>query len=708
MSRKDEKKKQRRVPIRLNILFFIVFLLFSVLILQLGVVQILNGEAYQKEIDRTIKDRTKIPVPRGKIYDRNQTLIVDNKSLYSITYTPPKGVQARDRLKVAKELSKYITMYDANDPEDKKKKIKTITERDRKEYWFLLGKNKKNEKLVNKRLTKKEKEELDHGEQYKLMLERITEEEIAQLTEKDEDIILIKKELDKAYSLTPQIVKNEGVTPTEYALVAEHLDELPGINATTDWDREYPLDDTLKNLLGSITTEKRGIPKEKVQHYLAKGYSRNDRVGISGLEEQYEDVLRGRKEQIEYTTDKKGNIIDAKTVVEGKRGKDLVLTIDIEYQERLVKVVQKHLKNAINHSSANRFLEDAIAIAMDPKTGEILALTGQHYNRKTGKFESHDYKVLYDAHRPGSAIKGATVLAGFQSGVATPGQQFFDTPIKIAGTPVKKSVNNMGWVNDLEALRRSSNVYMFNIAMRMGGEYHYSPNKNIKFNPASLQEIRNYFSQFGLGVKTGVDYPYEATGYKGSNPPNLLDYSIGQYDTYTAIQLVQYISTIANGGYRMKPHFVKEIHEPIARDDDELGPVYKNHHPEVLNRVQMKDEWIERVQQGLRLVYSSGTASRFFSNKPYNPAGKTGTAENEVHDEITGQKLGDTNNLVLVGYAPFDEPEIAFAVIVPNLGAIRGQYPISNQIGQGILDEYFDLKKSREQGTISETGEDEE
>src|SRR5699024_1247326 len=131
--------------------------------------------------------------------------------------------------------------------------------------------------------------ELDNAKQYKVMLKKIKDDEIAQLDEKDKEIILIKKELDKAYSLTPQIVKNKGVTPEEYALVAEHLSELPGINATTDWNREYPLKDTLKNLLGSITTEKRGIPSENLQDYLAKGYSRNDRVGISGLEKEYED-----------------------------------------------------------------------------------------------------------------------------------------------------------------------------------------------------------------------------------------------------------------------------------------------------------------------------------------------------------------------------------------------------------------------------------
>lgn len=697
-----KKGKKSRVPIRLNILFFIVFLLFSVLIVQLGIVQILKGEEHQKEIDRTIQDRTKIPVPRGKIFDRNHNIVVDNKPIYSITYTPPKGVQAKDRLEVAKDLSKYIKMYD--DKEDKKKKFKTITDRDLKEYWFLLGKN---EEKVIKRLSKKEKE-LDNAKQYKVMLKKIKDDEIAQLDEKDKEIILIKKELDKAYSLTPQIVKNKGVTPEEYALVAEHLSELPGINATTDWNREYPLKDTLKNLLGSITTEKRGIPSENLQDYLAKGYSRNDRVGISGLEKEYEDVLRGRKEQIEYTTNKKGDVIAAKTVVEGERGKDLVLTIDMEYQKRLDKIVQKHLKNAIQqHPYQNRFLEDALAIAMNPKTGEILAMSGQHYNRKKSKYENHAYKVLYDAHRPGSVIKGATMLSGYQSGVTSPGQQFFDAPIKIAGTKVKKSVSSMGWVNDIDALKRSSNVYMFYIAMRMGGEYNYRPNKSIKFNNSALQEIRNYYSQFGLGVPTGVDYPYEATGYKGDKPKNLLDFSIGQYDTYTTIQLGQYVSTIANGGYRVKPHFVKEIHDPIPKSG-ELGPLFKEINPEILNKIQMKDSWIDRVQEGFRQVYQTpgGTAYRTFGGKSYKPAGKTGTAENAVFHEITGERLADTNNYVLVGYAPHDDPEIAFAVVVPNLGVMSGQYPASQKIGEELLDTYFQLKKERVQTDKNDEQED--
>src|SRR5699024_8931761 len=105
MIKKKKKNKKEQLPLRLNILFFIVFLMFSALILQLGVVQIVNGEAYQDEINRTIKDTTKIPVPRGKIYDRNHNVIVDNKPLYSITYTTLTGVQPEAHLKVAEEVA---------------------------------------------------------------------------------------------------------------------------------------------------------------------------------------------------------------------------------------------------------------------------------------------------------------------------------------------------------------------------------------------------------------------------------------------------------------------------------------------------------------------------------------------------------------------------------------------------------------------------
>src|SRR5690625_682268 len=197
-----KRNVKAQLPFRLNILFFIIFLLFSVLVLQLGVVQILGGASYQEEIDRTIEDTIKIPVPRGKMYDRNHKVVVDNDPIYSITYTPPKGVQAEDKLEVAQKLAQYNEI----DEKDNEK----ITEKNKKEYWYL--KSKENQEKALSRLTEEEKEKLDDVEQYDEMLKRITEEEISDFSKEELKVIAIKRELDKAYELTPHIIKNEGVT----------------------------------------------------------------------------------------------------------------------------------------------------------------------------------------------------------------------------------------------------------------------------------------------------------------------------------------------------------------------------------------------------------------------------------------------------------------------------------------------------------------
>src|SRR5690625_4251724 len=145
MKRAKVRKKKAQIAVRLNLLLFIVFLLFSIMIIQLGVVQILNGETYQEEIDQTILDTTKIPVPRGKILDRYNNIVVDNKPLYSITYTPPKGVQPEDVLELAEDLSDYISMADENGD------LPKLTLRNKREYWYL-----KNEKEANSRLSEEE------------------------------------------------------------------------------------------------------------------------------------------------------------------------------------------------------------------------------------------------------------------------------------------------------------------------------------------------------------------------------------------------------------------------------------------------------------------------------------------------------------------------------------------------------------------------
>nr|WP_245833255.1 penicillin-binding protein 2 [Oceanobacillus timonensis] len=683
----------------MNILFFAIFLLFSALILQLGVVQILNGETYQDEIERTNLDTTSVPVPRGKIYDTNGELIVDNEAMYSITYTPPKGVQADDRLDVAETLAQYIDMSD-------EQYIDRITDRDKREYYLLL-----HQEEIEERLEEVDTEEMDNSEVYTATLELITDDEIADFSDDELEVIAIKKELDKAYALTPQVVKNEDVSAEEYAAVAENLDKLPGINATTDWNRVYPNGDTLTSILGSITSQEEGIPAEDMSAYLTKGYSRNDRVGTSGIEEQYEDFLRGRKEQIQYTTRPNGSIVDSDTIVEGERGKDLVLTTDLGLQQEVDEILLDEFQSMkANSPHANRFATNAFAVVMNPKTGELLSMSGVNYDREEDEYSDAAFMALSSAFEPGSSIKGATILTGYDSGAISPGDTFYDAPLRLAGGGIKKSTHNMGTVDDLSALERSSNVYMFYVALRLGGDYRHPlpDHAGLDIDRAkTIQTLQNYFNQFGLGASTGVDYPYESTGVRGGvpdNPGNILDFAIGQYDTYTTLQLAQYVSTIANDGYRVQPHFLKEAHDPIA-SLDELGPLYYSKNTNVMNRIEMTNDQISRVQEGFRRVYqgSQGTASSYFQNKSYNPAGKTGTAQTAWYEN--GEEVEKLNNLTLVGYAPYDDPEVAFAVVVPYTGISEGN-GINFKVGERILDTYFDIKEDHDEEAEDGSSED--
>lgn len=166
---KKRKKKRALLPFRLNVLFAIVFLLFSALVLQLGVVQIINGEEHQAVLEETTNDIAEISVPRGMIYDSEGNVIVGNEPVYSITYTPPKnGDSAEKRLEIATKLADIIKMND--------KAIDKITEREYKEYWYLL-----HTKEADSRLTASEKESLDDSEVYEATLDKITEDDYKEL-----------------------------------------------------------------------------------------------------------------------------------------------------------------------------------------------------------------------------------------------------------------------------------------------------------------------------------------------------------------------------------------------------------------------------------------------------------------------------------------------------------------------------------------------
>ncbi|WML48641.1 penicillin-binding protein 2 [Neobacillus sp. PS3-34] len=557
-----------------------------------------------------------------------------------------------------------------------------------------------------KKVTMEEKKlvdakKLSNKDLYQKQLKRITEEELNKLTPKDLQVAAIYRQMSAGYALNTQYIKNKDVTEKEYAFVSEHLDELPGVDVSTDWERGYKYGSTLRSVLGAVTTSDEGLPKEEEQKFVALGYNRNERVGKSYIEKQYEDVLQGQKEKVKNVTFN-GSTIETETVREGTRGNDLVLTVDMDLQSEVDKIVTEELLKTKETHRDTPFLDRAYAMLMDPFTGDILAMSGK---RLVVDKETNTRKIMDDAlgtfttsYTNGSVVKGATVLTGYQTGAISPGNKERDEPIILKDTPIKKSYRTFGWINDLEALKFSSNVYMFKTAMKIGGT-HYVPNGYLNINPEAFNVMRKNFSQFGLGVKTGIDLPNESSGFHTNSKISglLLDLAIGQFDTYTPLQLVQYVSTIANGGYRIKPHLAKEIRQP-GEKYDELGPLLTEIQPQVLNRLDMKQEWIERVQEGFRQVMQvpGGTGYRVFGNKPYKPAGKTGTAQ--AFYDGPGHKKGEipppTWNITLVAYAPYDHPEVAMSVVVP--WAYQSTDPgTSKAIGSRVLDAYFDLKKKR-------------
>lgn len=598
MNKKMKNEKRKSLPIRLNILFLLAFIIFTIVVVRLGMVQIVFGEDYTNEVQKQEEVDVSTSVPRGKIYDRNLNTIVKNKPMNAITYTRTSSTSQEDRLKIAKKLAEMI-------------KIDTdkITERDKKDYW-ILTRPKEAEKLITDEDRKKVKDgKLKEDDLYQPQLDRITEDKLNELTDQDLKVLAIKRQMDSGYALTPQYIKNKGVTAKEMAVVSEHLDELPGVDVTSDWKRDYPYNGLLRTMIGKISDSNEGLPKSLLDHYLSLGYNRNDRVGKSYLEAEYENVLQGQKEKVKNITNKSGDIVDTEVISEGKSGKDLVLTIDVDMQKAIEKIVEDELKSAKAKHSAP-LLDRAFVVMMDPRNGEVLSIAGKQLKNESGKLKVDDYALgaMTSSYAMGSAVKGATVLTGLQTGAINLNTTFLDEPLYIGkGKPKKSWASNLGTLGIQGALEKSSNVFMFKTAIALG-KGQYKAHQPLDLQTKAFDTFRYYFSQFGLGVKTGIDLPNEASGYKGSQrlPGFLLDFSIGQYDTYTPPQMAQYVSTIANGGYRMKPRLVKEIREPDSKKG--IGAVTQSVRPEVLNKVDMSDEYIKEVQKGFRRVMTKGTA----------------------------------------------------------------------------------------------------
>ncbi len=661
---KTKSYRKSHVPFRLNFLFFVIFGLFVALIVQLGYLQIVNGDNIEKQLKASSVVEVNGSSPRGMIYDASGKPLVKNQANAAITFTRGNKMTAEDLLKTAQKLATLIDI-----PIDK-----NLTERDLKDFWLA---DTENLKKAQDQLSSKQKA-LGASEQYAATVDKVTDEDIA-FNDDQLKVASIFKRMNSAQSLSTVYLKNSDVSDEELAIVAENMTELPGVSTGTDWTRKIVEGSSLASLIGTVTTEEQGIPEENLDEYLAKGYARNDRVGRSYLEKQYEEVLQGSKSKSQITLDNSNNIESQKEIYAGSKGDNLVLTLDAKFQKEVDEILQDNFKSLMD-SGAAEYSPGVYAVAINPKTGGILAMSGYQHEAESSKLQENAIGTFINAFVPGSVVKGGTLAAGWENGVLNGNEVLYDQPIRI-GSDVKASIFNPTGANNRnlsaeQALEVSSNSYMMQVALRLMG-IEYQPGISIPTvdrQTEAYSKLRTAFASFGMGTKTGIDLPGEATGISTpvdkldtvSDGGKILDLAFGQFDTYTTLQLAQYAATVANGGQRLQPHIVSGIY-----GNDEtggLGSLKSAVEPTVLNEVGLTTDQMKIIQNGFYdAVHGTdawATATGLASAKMELSA-KTGTAETPIVDE--NGKTINLVNLNIVAYGPSDDADIAVAVVYHRL-----------------------------------------
>jgi len=632
---------------RLLLFLAIIVVLFSLIIYKTISVMLINQDIYTKELTRlTYSYVSGSSSPRGRIYDRNYNIIVDNKSLKTITYQKQKGTSNLEMIELAKKVSNHLDL-DYN----------RLTERAKREYYFAKEKQECDKLVTKKEIEKVKQRKMTQNELDELKLSRIPNDKI-NFSEEENKIAYIYYLMNKGYNYDSKIIKSDA-TDKEYAYISENNAELDGFNTQIDWERVYPYGDTFKTMLGTVSTSIQGIPAEEKDYYLEKGYSLNDRVGISYLEKEYEDLLHGEKPIYEVV-----NSHEVKLKKEGSRGKDIVLSIDINLQKEVEDILANEVRKTKGEINTDYYDHSSVVIA-DPNTGEILAMASKKI--VNGEIIDNTTSILTSPITPGSVVKGASMLVGYNQGAIKIGEKMLDECVKVAGVTEKcSSVNNLGVINDITALAKSSNVYQFKTAIRVNGQ-EYFKNMKLLFKQESFDIYRNMYHSFGLGVKTGIDLPVESNGYtsKDKAAGNLLDFVMGQYETYTPIQLSQYISTIANGGERQAPHLLKEVHK--SSENDSIGDLDYVVEKKVLNTVETEPQYMDRVKEGFKAVLNSpGGYGVGYMNQAMHPAGKTGTSQSFIDTNNDGVIDTETITSSFIGYAPYENPKMSIIVTSPD------------------------------------------
>ena len=670
------KEKAKNDRIRYNILTILVYIVGIVLLAQLFNLQIVHGEEYRETSNTKLTRESVLKADRGSIKDSSGTMLASVDAQYSIVLYKTKVNNETLNTTILKLLNILSTNSDSYVDN------------------FLIDVNPYRFKLEEEESQKKWKkannidEDATAEEAFNYFKNKydITSDNVEDIRK----ILAIRYEISyKGYSSTKSIEIASNISRQSLEQIKERNAEFSGVEVVETPVRVYPLKTTASHILGRIgrieSSELEG--NEDI-------YNQNDIIGKSGIEYVFEKYLKGTDgvKQIDMNVD--GTITDEYVSKEAVSGSDVILTIDSKLQAVTEQALADNINKIANHgfSQENNPADAGAAVVLNVKTGEVIAMasypdydpsafvngidtnTWNYYiNGDTKPLENKAISAMYS---PGSTYKMVTALAGLETGTITPKTKINDTGVFRKYNSSWKCWNRYG--------HGYLNVFFYDLGDRLG-----------------IDNLAKYSYYLGLGHKTGIELKGEIDGVLASNeiakqenrvwnPGETISAAIGQsYNTFTPLQMAKYVAMIANRGKNLDVTIVKSIINPdgseISRDEyesyvnEKLGLQQEN-----VEEMNFKEENIEAILEGMRGVTSEsgGTAYSTFRNFNIEVGGKTGSAQTGVQGKT---------NAWFVGFAPFDDPEIAIVVFVRNGG--HGSY--TAEVARDIIAQYFGMNTNQ-------------
>ena len=676
----------RDTNLRYNLITILVYIVGIVLIVQLFNLQIVNGKEYRETSNTRLSRETVIKAARGSIKDRTGNLLVTTKMGFNIELYKTKintTTLNKTILNTIKILENNNDKYINNLPILIEPFKFTIDDEESQVNW-------KKENDIKEDATP-EQCFYELKEKYKIEQDNILEAY---------KIMVVRYEISRnGYSSIKPVTIAKDVSRESAVKLGEQSIYFPGISATNEPMVSYPSGSLASHILGYV-----GNITETELDGREDTYGINDVIGKVGIQYVFEEYLRGKDgiKQLDMSVD--GTITDEYITQEAVAGSHVILTIDANLQAATEKALANNIKKIASGGFSKRSDAKAgAAVVMNVKTGEILAMASypdyepelfvngisqkklDEYNKGDNIFN----RAISGVYAPGSTFKMITAIAGLETGVITPTEKINDIGVyKRAHEPACWIWNSYGmshgWLNVTEAITHSCNYFFYEVGYR-----------------ATIDNIAKYAKYYGLGEKTNVELPMEEKGIVATRDKakergdewqigETLSAAIGQsYNSYTPIQMAKYISMLANGGEPIDVTIVKSINDvngnQVSKEDitkfvnAKLGLT-----KEKKENLNIKKENIDAILKGMKGVTSEegGTAYSTFANFNIELGGKTGSAQTDVQGKINGW---------FVGFAPYEEPEIAVVVLVENAGS--GSY--TAEVARDILQEYFGMNMEK-------------